>query len=147
MNRKSTISLILTVLLLLAAFEGALAGSVSAGGITLSWPNYPLTGPALLSCEPWLEPTANTINLTNVPAGSTVLVNFTWANPYTGAPNYLPPIYYYRCNGKSRTGKKAAKTRADASKTGNIRIVAVVEAVGKWKIAQRYPLSHSLFAG
>lgn len=92
MNRKSTISLVIAVLLLLAAFEGALAGSVSAGGMTLYWPDYPLTGPALLSCEPWFESTAKNLTLTNVPAGSTVLVNFTWSNPYTGSPNYLPPI-------------------------------------------------------
>lgn len=87
------------IVALLVLVGTAFAGSVTNNGITLSWPNYPLTGPALQSCEPWAEPTANTITLTGVPEGASVTVNFTYANPYSGAPTYLPPVTYDNVTG------------------------------------------------
>jgi hypothetical protein len=77
------------------------ASQVTSGGVTMTYPSYPLSGPALLSCEPWEEPTANTISLTGVPEGATVQVTFTWANPYTGSPNMLPAVQYSGVTGGS----------------------------------------------
>jgi hypothetical protein len=81
----------LFIVLLITLIPGsALAGSITSGGITLHWPDYPLTGPALISCEPWYEPTANTISLTGIPDGSSMELRFAWSNPYVGGPNYQP---------------------------------------------------------
>lgn len=88
-GNKVVIVAILALVLLIPA-STAFAGSVSSSGMTLSWPDYPLTGPALYSCEPWYEPTANTVTISGIPAGSSVRVIFAWANPYSGAPNYRP---------------------------------------------------------
>jgi len=93
-------SLILLIVALMMA-NGVLAGSVTTGGITLTWPNYPLSGPALQSCEPWNEPSANTIRLDGLPAGATVEVTFVYSNPYVGSPIYLPAVQYPNVAGGS----------------------------------------------
>lgn len=80
--------------MILVFVASASAGSVTNNGMTLTWPDYPLTGPALQSCEPWAEPSANTLSLAGVPAGATVVVTFAYSNPYSGAPVYQPPVVY-----------------------------------------------------
>jgi hypothetical protein len=77
----------------------AFAGSVTSNGITLTWPDYPLSGPALLSCEPWADPSVNTVTLTGVPEGASVVANFVYSSPYTGSPTYLPPVTYDNVTG------------------------------------------------
>jgi len=92
-KRILTISTIVLVVALMTV-SSALAFSVTSGGITLTYPSYPLTGPALKSCEPWAEPSANTISLTGIPDGSTVMATFAYANPYVGSPNFLPALTF-----------------------------------------------------
>ena len=72
------------VLLILILVTGVYAGNVTIGGITLEFPNYPLNGPALQSCAPWEEPSANTVTLTGIPEGAALIANFIYANPYVG---------------------------------------------------------------
>jgi len=91
------------LVLAVALVAAVRAGSVTVGGITLDYPSYPLTGPALASCEPWEEPTANSITLTGVPDGSSVMAVFAWASPYDGSPNYLPPVTFPNVTGGSLT--------------------------------------------
>jgi len=85
------------------AVTSVLAASVTSGGITLNYPSYPITGPALISCEPWYEPTANTISLTGLPDGSSVNVTFAWGNPITGSINFQPPLNFSNVVGGSLT--------------------------------------------
>jgi hypothetical protein len=92
---------LLTAALALAVSVGVQAGTVSSGGVTLTYPEYPLTGAALESCEPWFEGTANTVTLTGVPEGSSVTLTFLWSNPYAGSPNFLPPATYSNVTGGS----------------------------------------------
>lgn len=89
----------LVVALVLVFASVALAASVSKSGITLNYPSYPLSGPALQSCEPWEEPGAKEISLTGIPEGADVLVRFAWSNPYMGSPNYLPATTYNNVTG------------------------------------------------
>ena len=85
------------------AVTSVLAASVTSGGITLNYPSYPINGPALISCEPWFEPTANTISLTGLPDGSSVNVTFAWANPFTGSINFQPTLNFSNVLGGSLT--------------------------------------------
>jgi hypothetical protein len=94
---QSFIAVLLTLLLV----TGVSAGSVSSGGITLTFPSYPLSGPALQSCEPWNEPTANTVSLTGIPEGATVVATTIYANPYSGSPTTQPPVTYSGVSGGS----------------------------------------------
>jgi hypothetical protein len=68
------------------------AGTVVSGGVTLTFPEYPVTGPALLSCEPWFVDAANSITLSGVPAGASVVVQFMWSPAFSGSPVYAAPI-------------------------------------------------------
>jgi hypothetical protein len=81
------------------AVTSVLAASVTSGGITLTYPDYPITGPALISCEPWFEPTANTITVSGLPDGSSVSVTFAWASPITGSINFQPPLNFSNVTG------------------------------------------------
>jgi len=92
---------ILVLIVALMMTNGVLAGSITTGGITLTWPNYPLTGPGLQSCEPWNEPSANSISLDGLPAGATVEVTFAYASPYTGSPIFQPKVTYSNVVGGS----------------------------------------------
>jgi hypothetical protein len=92
--RKVLYTTMLVFLLSLMVFTTAFAASVSSGGITLQYPDYPLSGPGLQSCAPWEEPSANTITLDGLPAGATVTVTFVYSSPYTGSPVYQPPVVY-----------------------------------------------------
>lgn len=97
---KRLLATSLLVLALVLVFAGAVfAASVSKNGITLTYPDYPLSGPALLSCEPWEESTANTVTLTGVPEGATVIARFAWSNPFGGSVNYLPFTTYSNVTG------------------------------------------------
>ena len=90
----------LTLAMVGAAIAGTVSGTLTTGGtVTLSFPSYPLTGPALESCEPWEEATANTVTLSGVPEGATVTLTFLWSNPYAGTPSYLPPVTYTNVTG------------------------------------------------
>jgi hypothetical protein len=68
------------------------AGSMSSGGVTLTWPEYPINGTGFVSCEPWQASEVNTIRLDGLPAGSNVTVQFIFGALYTGAPVYATPI-------------------------------------------------------
>jgi hypothetical protein len=68
------------------------AGSATAGGITLAWPEYPVTGSGFMSCEPWQESQVNTITLTGVPVGSNVTIQFMSAPVFSGTATYATPI-------------------------------------------------------
>lgn len=89
------------IALILAMFTvtSVLAGSITTSGITLSWPNYPLSGPALLSCEPWEVASANTVSLSGVPAGSNIKAQFGWSIPFNNVINWLPPLYFNNVSG------------------------------------------------
>lgn len=101
---KRVVSVSVLVLALVLVFAGVvMAATVSKDGMTLIYPDYSLRGPGLQSCEPWEEPSANTITLTGIPEGASVLVRFTWASPYLGAPNYLPPTTYSNVTGGNLT--------------------------------------------
>lgn len=99
-KRILTISSIVLIVALMTA-SSALAFTITSGGITLTYPTYPLSGPALKSCEPWEDPTANTVTLTGLPEGSTVVANFVYSNPYVGSPIFLPPVTYVNVTGGS----------------------------------------------
>jgi len=99
-KRVLTISTIVLVMALMIT-STALATSITMGGITLTYPTYPLSGPALKSCEPWEEPTANSVTLNGIPEGSTVFALFAYSNPYVGAPVYLPPVTFSNVTGGS----------------------------------------------
>jgi hypothetical protein len=91
------------LLLVMALATGVIAGTVSNNGLTLTFPDHPLSGPALESCEPWEEASANTVTVTGVPEGATVTLTFLWSNPYAGTPNYLPPATYANVTGGTLT--------------------------------------------
>ena len=91
------ISIMLSLLIVVSAF----ATTITVGGKSLTYPTYPLTGPGLQSCEPWEEPSANTVTVTGIPAGATVKATFMWSNPYTGSPNYLPLMTFSNVQGGS----------------------------------------------
>ena len=93
-TKRISLSFLITLLLLVSTVGSALAGTVTSGGITMVYPGYPLSGPALQSCEPWAEPSANSISLSGVPEGARVEVTFAWANPYIGSPNFLPTLVF-----------------------------------------------------
>ena len=100
MSKKSKLfASVIVLVVALLTFSSVLAGSVTTGGITLTWPNYPLTGPGYPTCEPWNEPTLQNITLANVPNGSTVVVTFVYASPYFGSPIYQPPVTYSNVGG------------------------------------------------
>jgi len=85
----------LTLAIVGAAIAGTVSTTATTGGtVTLTYPEYPISGPALISCEPSEEATANTITLSGVPEGATVTITTLWSSPYGGAPNYLPAITY-----------------------------------------------------
>lgn len=75
-----------------------LAASKTVDGVTLTWPDYPLTGPGagtpLLSCEPWNSP-ANRISFSGVPEGASVTVNFGWFDPYGDGQVATQPALQY----------------------------------------------------
>jgi hypothetical protein len=96
---KKVFFYLLTILAMLGMVGTALAGSVTKNGMTLTYPDYPLSGPALQSCEPWEDPKANTVTLTGIPEGADVLVRFVWSNPYSGSPNYQPAKTYNDVSG------------------------------------------------
>jgi hypothetical protein len=101
-RNRFTFRLVLLLTLVLTLFpSAALAATITSGGITLTYPSYPLNGPALASCEPWLEPSANTIRLTGIPEGATVKVTFGWSNPYSGTPNLRPTQTFSNVTGGS----------------------------------------------
>ncbi|MDT8304825.1 MAG: hypothetical protein RRC07_02720 [Anaerolineae bacterium] len=100
MRRFFAISFLVAAIVLVFA-GAALAADVTRDGITLSYPDYPLSGPALQSCEPWAEPSADTISLTGLPEGADVLVRFAWSSPYTGSPNFRPLTTYSNVTGGS----------------------------------------------
>jgi hypothetical protein len=72
----------------------ALAGTVSVGNYSLTFPEYPLSGSGLVSCEPWEDPTANSITITGAGVGATVQVTFATAEPFSGTPVYTAPVTY-----------------------------------------------------
>ena len=100
-TKRISLSFAIALLLVVSTVGSALAGSVSSNGMTMIYPSYPLSGPALQSCEPWNEPSANTISLSGIPEGAKVEVTFAWANPYMGSPNYLPTITFNNVTGGS----------------------------------------------
>lgn len=85
--------------LTLAFVGAAIAGTVTTNGVTLTYPDYPISGPALLSCEPWEEATANTVTLSGVPEGAAVTLTFVWAAPLSNSPTPLPPTTYNNVTG------------------------------------------------
>jgi hypothetical protein len=90
---------LMVFLLTVMIFTTAFAGTVSSGGISLLYPEFPLSGPGLKSCEPWEDSKANTIELSGVPEGANVEVTFVYSSPYTGSPVYQPPVNYYNVSG------------------------------------------------
>ena len=72
----------------------ASTATVTNNGISLTHPSYPVTGPALVSCEPWQDPLSSTIRLTGIPEGANVTVYFAWSPPTSGTPTFLPPLNY-----------------------------------------------------
>ncbi|MCC6456182.1 MAG: hypothetical protein IT328_14605 [Caldilineaceae bacterium] len=99
--RRYFASSIVAFLLLIVFVGGVFAGTVTVDGITLSWPEYPLNGPALQSCEPGANPAANTISLTGVPEGATVTAVALYSNPTGGSPNVQPAVTYPNVTGGS----------------------------------------------
>lgn len=85
------ISLIGAVALLVAVQ----AATVTNGGVTLTYPDYSVNGPALLSCEPSAVVGANSITLSGIPVGSSVVVQFAWASPVIGSsPTLAAPLNF-----------------------------------------------------
>jgi hypothetical protein len=99
--RRYFASSIVAALLLFVFVAGVFAGSVTVNGITLTWPEYPLSGPALHSCEPWADPTANTVSLTGIPEGATVIAVELYSNPSGGSPSTQPAVTYSNVTGGS----------------------------------------------
>jgi hypothetical protein len=97
--RRYFASSFVAVFLSLALVTSVYAGSVTKNGITLIFPDYPLTGPGLQSCEPWAEPNADTVDLTGIPEGATVTVNTIFSSPYASNPAQLPPTTYSNVTG------------------------------------------------
>jgi hypothetical protein len=87
--------------IVIALTGAALASTVTSSGVTLTHPNFPITGPALLSCEPSEDPKGNSIKLTGIPENSTVTVTFAWSAPTSGTPTYLPAITQSNVTGGS----------------------------------------------
>jgi hypothetical protein len=79
------------------------AGSVTSGGVTLTWPEYPISGPGYTSCEPWQDPAVNTIRITGIPSGASVSVQFLWSGVFTGTPTFVTPITYTNVTSGSLT--------------------------------------------
>jgi hypothetical protein len=102
-TRRAFMRGFIAVLLTLMFVNTVFAGSVGNNGVTLTWPEYPLTGSGLLSCEPWENETANSVDLTGIPEGASVIVTFAYSNPYQGSPMYMPPITYPEVSGGSLT--------------------------------------------
>lgn len=100
-TKRISLSLVIALLLIVSTVGNALAASVTSAGITMTYPNYPLSGPGLQSCEPWEDPTANTISLAGIPEGARVEATFAWSNPYMGSPNFLPPVVFDNVSGGS----------------------------------------------
>jgi len=92
--RRQSVALGVALVVAVALVVTVKAGTLTVGGVTLTYPSYPLTGPALQSCEPWAEPTADKITLTDIPLGSHVMLMFAWSSPYGGYPTFLPQISF-----------------------------------------------------
>lgn len=75
------------------------AASVNKNGITVHYPSYPISGPALLSCEPWSDSKANLIKIAGIPEGASVTVTFAWAAPFSGMPTYQPSATFSNVQG------------------------------------------------
>jgi hypothetical protein len=100
MNTKKIIIVVLLVTVLVAAnISIALAGSVTANGLTLTWPNYPLSGSGLSSCTPKEVNSANKITVSGIPAGAKVIVAFAYSSPLGGTPTALPKITFTNVTG------------------------------------------------
>jgi hypothetical protein len=99
--RRYFASSIVTALLLFVFVAGVFAGSVTVNGITLTWPEYPLNGPALQSCEPGADPTANTVSLTGIPEGVTVIAVTLYSIPFGGNSSSQPAVTYSNVTGGS----------------------------------------------
>lgn len=89
----------ITVLAALSIAGSALAGTVTSGNLSLTFPDYPLSGPGAASCEPWADPELDHVTLSGIPEGSKVVVSFVYASPYTGSPVYQPPVTYENVGG------------------------------------------------
>jgi hypothetical protein len=93
-SRRKSFGLALVVLAATLLATPAFAGSTTVNGVTLTWPDYPLsapgTGTALMSCEPW-NSAASSITFTGVPTGATVTVNFGWFDPTAANPLSVQP--------------------------------------------------------
>lgn len=89
-RRAFSVSVIVLLLTTLLVSTVSAAASVTSGGMTLFYPNFPLSGPGAQSCAPWEEPALNSITITGIPNGANVAVVFAYSNPYSGAPTFMP---------------------------------------------------------
>jgi len=94
--QKKRLALGAVLALALALGGTVLATSIVVNGITLTWPSYPITGPAYDTCEPAMEPAVNKVTL-DIPAsqaGSSVSLSFAWGPPFTADIMQIIPVNY-----------------------------------------------------
>lgn len=87
---------------LAGAMVTASTTTVVSNGVSLTHPNFPTNGPALVSCEPWETEEGRSILLSGIPEGARVVVSFGWSAPPPSATlNYQPQVIYNNVIGGS----------------------------------------------
>jgi hypothetical protein len=154
MRLRTFTTVVAATLALASASTPAQAGSVTSGGVTMTWPDHAWSGPGegtpLLSCDP-VNSAAGSVTLTGVPAGANVLVSFAWFNPYTtDRPIIQPAVSYPNVNTGTLTvavpypptdswpyfdatsNERAIGLGVSASVSTNGTVTILTSSAGKW---------------
>lgn len=97
--KRSLTAMILVLVFVFLVVGAAYAATVSTGGVSLTYPDYPLNEPGLASCDPANDPSANTVSLNGIPEGADVTVHFLYSAPFSGSPVPWNTITYNDVNG------------------------------------------------